>query len=92
MQVSKAVKQKLPAGAQALIQWAEENNYSPVTSYTSTDVANIFHLRVREKGACVDYMDVLKLHCAGSNFFYNKIKNKQISVKVWEFWNKKENV
>ncbi|XP_046710876.1 transforming growth factor beta receptor type 3 isoform X2 [Silurus meridionalis] len=49
MQVSKAVKQKLPAGAQALIQWAEENNYGPVTSYTSTAVANIFHLRVREK-------------------------------------------
>ncbi|KAK2858060.1 hypothetical protein Q7C36_005979 [Tachysurus vachellii] len=48
MQVSKAVKQKLPAGAQALIQWAEENNYSPVTSYTSTAVANIFHLRVNE--------------------------------------------
>ncbi|KAG7326356.1 hypothetical protein KOW79_009757 [Hemibagrus wyckioides] len=48
MQVSKAVKQKLPAGAQALIQWAEENNYGPVTSYTNTAVANIFHLRVRE--------------------------------------------
>ncbi|MCI4375486.1 hypothetical protein PGIGA_G00110020 [Pangasianodon gigas] len=48
MQVSKAVKQKLPPGAQALIQWAEENNYGPVTSYTSTAVANIFHLRVRE--------------------------------------------
>ncbi|GAA6073590.1 transforming growth factor beta receptor type 3, partial [Tachysurus ichikawai] len=48
MQVSKAVKQKLPAGAQALIQWAEENNYSPVTSYTSTAVANIFYLRIRE--------------------------------------------
>ncbi|MCJ8729636.1 hypothetical protein PDJAM_G00108750 [Pangasius djambal] len=48
MQVSKAVKQKLPAGAQALIQWAEENNYGPVTSYTSTAVANIFHLRVRQ--------------------------------------------
>ncbi|KAF4079279.1 hypothetical protein AMELA_G00191150 [Ameiurus melas] len=48
MQVSKAVKQKLPAGAQALILWAEENNYGPVTSYTSTTVANIFYLRVRE--------------------------------------------
>ncbi|KAF5909406.1 transforming growth factor beta receptor type 3-like, partial [Clarias magur] len=48
MQVTKAVKQKLPAGAQALIQWAEENNYNPVTSYTNTAVANIFHLRIRE--------------------------------------------
>ncbi|TVK90590.1 Transforming growth factor beta receptor type 3 [Bagarius yarrelli] len=48
MQVSKAVKQKLPTGAQALIQWAEENNYDPVTSYTNTAVANIFYLRARE--------------------------------------------
>lgn len=57
MQVSKAVKQKLPAGAQALIQWAEENNYGPVTSYTNAAVANIFHLRVREAGTYIDYME-----------------------------------
>ncbi|XP_066519793.1 transforming growth factor beta receptor type 3 isoform X2 [Hoplias malabaricus] len=48
MQVSKAVRQKLPAGAQALIQWAEDNRYSPVTSYTSTAVANFFNLRLKE--------------------------------------------
>ncbi|XP_036426333.1 transforming growth factor beta receptor type 3 isoform X2 [Colossoma macropomum] len=48
MQVSKAVRQKLPAGAQALIQWAQENGYSPVTSYTSTAVANVFNLRLKE--------------------------------------------
>lgn len=60
MQVSKAVKQKLPAGAQALIQWAEENNYSPVTSYTNTAVANIFRLRVKEAGTYTDYMNILQ--------------------------------
>ncbi|XP_037390881.1 transforming growth factor beta receptor type 3 isoform X1 [Pygocentrus nattereri] len=48
MQVSKTVKQKLPAGAQALIQWAQENGYSPVTSYTSTAVANVFNLCLKE--------------------------------------------
>lgn len=50
MQVSKTVKQKLPAGSQALIQWAEENGFKPVTSYTSTPVANHFKLRLREQG------------------------------------------
>ncbi|KAI4899965.1 hypothetical protein NFI96_025705, partial [Prochilodus magdalenae] len=56
MQVSKTVRQKLPAGAQALIQWAEENGYSPVTSYTSTAVANVFNLRLKE----TDVVDPLK--------------------------------
>uniref|UniRef100_A0A8C1XX22 Transforming growth factor, beta receptor III n=1 Tax=Cyprinus carpio TaxID=7962 RepID=A0A8C1XX22_CYPCA len=50
MQVSKMVKQKLPAGSQALIQWAEENGFKPVTSYTNTPVANHFKLRLREQG------------------------------------------
>ncbi|KTF94616.1 hypothetical protein cypCar_00002290 [Cyprinus carpio] len=49
MQVSKMVKQKLPAGSQALIQWAEENGFKPVTSYTNTPVANHFKLRLKEK-------------------------------------------
>ncbi|TRY88907.1 hypothetical protein DNTS_005409, partial [Danionella cerebrum] len=49
MQVSRTVKQRLPSGSQALIQWAEENNFSPVTSYTSTPVANHFNLRLREQ-------------------------------------------
>uniref|UniRef100_A0A8C1ZLA3 Transforming growth factor, beta receptor III n=1 Tax=Cyprinus carpio TaxID=7962 RepID=A0A8C1ZLA3_CYPCA len=49
MQVSKMVKQKLPAGSQALIQWAEENGFKPVTSYTNTPVANHFKLRLREQ-------------------------------------------
>ncbi|XDV35900.1 hypothetical protein PO909_005763 [Leuciscus waleckii] len=49
MQVSKTVKQKLPAGSQALIQWAEENGFNPVTSYTNTPVANHFKLRLREQ-------------------------------------------
>uniref|UniRef100_A0A8C2CYC9 Transforming growth factor, beta receptor III n=1 Tax=Cyprinus carpio TaxID=7962 RepID=A0A8C2CYC9_CYPCA len=49
MQVSKMVKQKLPTGSQALIQWAEENGFKPVTSYTNTPVANHFKLRLKEK-------------------------------------------
>lgn len=52
MQVSKTPKQHLPSGSQALIQWAEEQGYSPVTSYTSTLVANIFNIRLREPGKC----------------------------------------
>lgn len=48
MQVAKQPKQPLPLGSQNLIQWAEEHGYSPVTSYTSTAVANHFNLRLRE--------------------------------------------
>lgn len=57
MQVSKTVKQKLPAGSQALIQWAEENSFNPVTSYTNTPVANHFNLRVREQVSDAGIMD-----------------------------------
>lgn len=48
MQVTKLPKQPLPLGSQNLIKWAEEHGYSPVTSYTSTNVANHFNLRLRE--------------------------------------------
>ncbi|XP_035503149.2 transforming growth factor beta receptor type 3 [Scophthalmus maximus] len=48
MHVSKSPKQNLPSGSQALIKWAEEHGYSPVTSYTSTPVANHFNIRLRE--------------------------------------------
>lgn len=48
MQVTKLPKQRLPLSSQNLIQWAEEHSYSPVTSYTSTAVANHFNLRLRE--------------------------------------------
>uniref|UniRef100_UPI0037E92CB8 transforming growth factor beta receptor type 3 n=1 Tax=Semicossyphus pulcher TaxID=241346 RepID=UPI0037E92CB8 len=48
MQVSKSPKQRLPLGSQALIKWAGEHDYSPVTSYTSTPVANHFTIRLRE--------------------------------------------
>ncbi|XP_019936849.2 transforming growth factor beta receptor type 3 [Paralichthys olivaceus] len=48
MQVSKSPKQHLPSGSQALIKWAEERGYSPVTSYTSTPVANNFSIKLRE--------------------------------------------
>lgn len=49
MQVMKLPKQPLPLGSQNLIKWAEEHGYSPVTSYTSTPVANHFNLRLREQ-------------------------------------------
>ncbi|XP_056132780.1 transforming growth factor beta receptor type 3 [Lampris incognitus] len=49
MQVSKTPKQHLPSGSQALIKWAEEHGFGPVTSYTSTPVANHFSLRLREQ-------------------------------------------
>lgn len=48
MQVTKLPKQPLPLGSQNLIKWAEEHGHSPVTSYTSTNVANHFNLRLRE--------------------------------------------
>ncbi|XP_035509263.1 transforming growth factor beta receptor type 3 [Morone saxatilis] len=48
MQVSKSPKQHLPLGPQALIKWAGEHGYGPVTSYTSTPVANHFNIRLRE--------------------------------------------
>ncbi|XP_029285419.1 transforming growth factor beta receptor type 3 [Cottoperca gobio] len=48
MQVSKSPKQHLPSGSQALIKWAGAHGYSPVTSYTSTAVANHFNIRIRE--------------------------------------------
>ncbi|XP_062251440.1 transforming growth factor beta receptor type 3 isoform X2 [Platichthys flesus] len=47
MQVSKSPKQQLPTGSQALIKWAEDRG-GPVTSYTSTPVANHFSIRLRE--------------------------------------------
>lgn len=50
VQVSKSPKQHLPSGAQALIMWAGEHGYSPVTSYTGTPVANHFNIRLREPG------------------------------------------
>lgn len=48
MSVSKSPKQLLPSGPQALIEWAQEHSNSPVTSYTSTPVANHFNIRLRE--------------------------------------------
>ncbi|XP_030289139.1 transforming growth factor beta receptor type 3 [Sparus aurata] len=56
VQVSKSPKQHLPSGAQALIMWAGEHGYSPVTSYTGTPVANHFNIRLREP-AVVDPLE-----------------------------------
>ncbi|PWA14499.1 hypothetical protein CCH79_00011061 [Gambusia affinis] len=42
-------RQPLPSGSQALIKWAVDNGYSPVTSYTSTPMANHFNIRLREQ-------------------------------------------
>ncbi|KAM4629181.1 transforming growth factor beta receptor type 3 isoform 2-T2 [Polymixia lowei] len=48
MQVSRSPRQHLPSGSQALIKWAEEHGFGPVTSYTGTPVANHYSLRLRE--------------------------------------------
>ncbi|XP_047230998.1 transforming growth factor beta receptor type 3 isoform X2 [Girardinichthys multiradiatus] len=49
-------RQLLPSGSQALIKWALDKGYSPVTSYTSTPMANHFNIRVREQDV-VDLVD-----------------------------------
>ncbi|XP_010870398.1 transforming growth factor beta receptor type 3 [Esox lucius] len=56
MEVSKTPKNPLPSGSQALIKWAEDHSYGPVTSYTHTPVANTFNLRLREPDT-VDSLD-----------------------------------
>ncbi|XP_037325648.2 transforming growth factor beta receptor type 3 isoform X2 [Pungitius pungitius] len=55
MQVSKFPKELLPSGPQALIKWAGDRGYGPVTSYTSTPLANHFNIRLRE----LDVLDPL---------------------------------
>ncbi|XP_048845024.1 transforming growth factor beta receptor type 3 [Brienomyrus brachyistius] len=45
---AKIHRHHLPSDPQALIRWAEDNRYSPVTSFTSTPVANHFNLHLRE--------------------------------------------
>ncbi|KAM4739258.1 transforming growth factor beta receptor type 3 isoform 2-T2 [Anableps anableps] len=42
-------RQFLPVGSQALIKWAVDKGYSPVTSYTSTPLANHFNIRLQEQ-------------------------------------------
>ncbi|XP_010784220.1 transforming growth factor beta receptor type 3 [Notothenia coriiceps] len=49
MQWSKSPKENLPSGSQALIKWAGDHGHGPVTSYTSTPVANHFTIRLRER-------------------------------------------
>ncbi|XP_061539518.1 transforming growth factor beta receptor type 3 isoform X1 [Phycodurus eques] len=49
MQVSKSPKRRLPSGPQALIQWAEEHRYGPVTTYTNTPVANHFNVWLKQR-------------------------------------------
>uniref|UniRef100_A0A672IS69 Transforming growth factor, beta receptor III n=1 Tax=Salarias fasciatus TaxID=181472 RepID=A0A672IS69_SALFA len=48
MTATKLPKQRLPSGSQALIEWAQDHGYGPVTSYTATPVANHFSVRLRE--------------------------------------------
>ncbi|KAJ8270162.1 hypothetical protein GJAV_G00111030 [Gymnothorax javanicus] len=57
MQVTKTIKQHLPSGSQALIKWAEEEGYSPVTSFTHTDMGNHFNLRLKEPDVPEDILD-----------------------------------
>ncbi len=76
MQVSKSPKQHLPSGSQALIKWAVEHGYSPVTSYTSTPVANHFNIRLREPGK-------LKKHPLNSPLGFNDTEAEIVcSVKL----------
>eukprot|EP00063_Salmo_salar_P003716 XP_013978551.1 PREDICTED: transforming growth factor beta receptor type 3 [Salmo salar] len=56
MEVSRTPKHHLPSGSQALIKWAEDHGYGPVTTYTHTPVANTFNLRLREPDV-VDPLD-----------------------------------
>ncbi|XP_064194235.1 transforming growth factor beta receptor type 3-like isoform X1 [Anguilla rostrata] len=57
MQMTKSPKQHLPSGSQAMIKWAEEHGYSPVTSFTHTAVANHFNLRLREPDVLEDGLE-----------------------------------
>ncbi|KAF6721996.1 Transforming growth factor beta receptor type 3 [Oryzias melastigma] len=51
MLVSTVSKQNLPSGSQALISWAQDHGYGPVTSYTSAAVANHFSVTLKEPEA-----------------------------------------
>lgn len=62
MRVSKSPKQRLPSGPQALIQWAEEHHYGPVTTYTSTPVANHFNVWLKPQGNKLD-PGLIRLKC-----------------------------
>lgn len=58
VQVVKSPRQSLPSGSQALIMWAANNGYNPITSYTNTPVANHFSVQLREPGAIDSTTDV----------------------------------
>ncbi|XP_024134208.1 transforming growth factor beta receptor type 3 [Oryzias melastigma] len=51
MLASTVSKQNLPSGSQALISWAQDHGYGPVTSYTSAAVANHFSVTLKEPEA-----------------------------------------
>ncbi|XP_013206368.1 transforming growth factor beta receptor type 3 [Microtus ochrogaster] len=46
MTVTKSIKNDTLSTQENLVQWALDNGYSPVTSYTMVPVANRFHLRL----------------------------------------------
>lgn len=58
VQVVKSPRQRLPSGSQALIKWAGEHGYNPITSYTNTPVANHFSIQLREPGTIDSPTDV----------------------------------
>ncbi|CDQ74987.1 unnamed protein product [Oncorhynchus mykiss] len=70
MEVSRTPKHHLPSGSQALIKWAEDHGYRPVTTYTHTPVANTFNLRLREPG---------EKHPG----FYNSVYRQLIVLLMW---------
>nr|XP_036853886.1 transforming growth factor beta receptor type 3 [Manis javanica] len=46
MVMTKSKRDDIPSTQESLVQWALDNGYSPVTSYTVAAVANRFHLRL----------------------------------------------
>lgn len=57
MTVTKLKRDDIPSTQENLMQWALDNGYSPVTSYTMAPAANRFHLRLENNGKCdVPYM------------------------------------
>ncbi|KAM8805643.1 transforming growth factor beta receptor type 3 [Eudromia elegans] len=48
MTMSKSIIPDIPSSHESLIKWANEHNYSPVTSYTKAPVANRFHLQLED--------------------------------------------
>lgn len=56
MVMTKSKRDDIPSTQESLVQWALDNGYSPVTSYTVAAVANRFHLRLGNNGKYVFFV------------------------------------